>query len=141
MFKRKSDGFDRAKKYHLCTACLHFQGTLFDVCPKCQAKGMRQFFSSQIEMMRGCELIRMQSQGLIKELKFQPRFNLIPDIFTNKMVQYIGDSSYIEGEKHIIEDVKPAGKFIDKLAEVKISLFHSLYCVPGHYELRIRRRK
>ena len=102
---------------------------------------MRQFFSSQIEMMRGCELIRMQHLGQISELKFQPRFPLIPDIFTKKMVVYVGDSFYVENGKRIIEDVKPAGKFVDKLAEVKMSLFHSLFVVPGHYELRIHRRK
>jgi hypothetical protein len=138
MFKRKADGFARAKKYHLCTSCLHVQPLLFKECPSCKVEGMRVFFPSRVEMIRAGELIRMQVAGKISRLRFHPRYDLIVE--GTKICAYEADSEYMLEGKTVIEDVKPFGDFMDKIAAMKISLFNAINKKHG-LSVSIHRRK
>ena len=124
-FTSKRDGMNRANRTHTCTACLHNQPTTFKVCPECGVDGMRVYFPSRAEHIRGVQLIIKQTEGKISQLKFHPRDNLLVD--GSKICAYEADCSYIENGKQIIEDTKASGTdFIDKIAEFKISLFNAL---------------
>jgi len=69
-------------------------------------------FDSKAEAKRYNELKLMQDVGLIKDLKLQPQFDLIPTFRKNgktyRKTVYIADFSYfsVEDNKIIIEDVK-----------------------------------
>lgn len=138
MFKRKADGFARAKKYHLCTACCSFDPKPFKICPSCGVSGMREFFPSRVEMLRACELIRLQVAGKISGLKFHPRFDLMVEGV--KICAYEADSQYQENGRTVIEDVKPHGDFMDKIAAMKIDLFNAINRKHG-LSVSIHRRK
>ena len=125
-FKTKQDGFRIAIKAHVCTACLHNQAKPFDKCPNCEAVGMREFFPSKDEHHRAAELIMMQKNGLISQLKFHPRYDL--KIEGTKVCAYEPDSQYVKDGKQIIEDVKPQGSdFIDPISALKIKMFNASY--------------
>ena len=135
-FTSKKDGMSRAKKTHCCTACLYSQSATYKICPKCGAKGsgvnsMRVYFPSHVEHIRGVKLIMAQSAGQIKELVFHPRYDLV--VNNQHLCQYEADAAYtmIETGQRIVEDTKPEGDFIDKLAEFKIALFDILYAPMG----------
>lgn len=138
MFKRKGDGFARAKKYHLCTACLHADPKIFKECPSCKVVGMRVFFPSRVEMIRAGELIRMQVAGQISRLRFHPRYDLVVE--GSKICGYEADSEYMKDGQIIIEDVKPFGDFMDKIASMKIDLFNAINRKHG-LSVSIHRRK
>ena len=124
-FKSKRDAMNRAIRGHMCSACLHYQEKTFKVCPECEVDGMRVYFPSRAEHLRAVQLIMMQKAGKISQIKFHPRYDLIVD--GSKICAYEADVSYVENGKQIIEDTKPSGTdFIDKVAELKISLFNAL---------------
>lgn len=125
-FTSKSEGMSRAKRVHVCTACLHNQTATFTTCPACQVNGMRVYFPSSAEHLRAVELITLFKYGKIGTLKFHPRFDLI--VNGRKICAYEADASYIDLRtmKTVIEDTKPFGDFMDAIAELKISLFNAL---------------
>lgn len=137
-FKSKRDGFARAKKFHMCTACTQSQSAIFKVCPGCGASGMRVFLPSRAEMLRAAELIRMQVAGEISRLRFHPRYDLVVE--GRKICAYEADSEYMKDGQTIIEDVKPFGDFMDKIASMKIDLFNAINAKHG-LSVHIHRRK
>lgn len=138
MFKRKGEGFARAKKFHLCTACLHYEPKPFKACPKCGVDGMRKFFPSRIEMIRAGELIRAQVAGEISRLRFHPRYDLVVE--GTRLCAYEADSEYMKDGQIIVEDVKPFGDFMDPIAALKIDLFNAINRKHG-LSVNIHRRK
>ena len=69
-------------------------------------------FDSKLEAQRYTELKLLQRNGLIKDLKLQPSYELIPTFKKNKKTYrkacYIADFSYYDNElnKVIVEDTK-----------------------------------
>lgn len=129
-FTSKRDAMNRAKRTHCCVACLHNQEKTFKVCPACGIDGMRVYFPSRAEHIRAVQLIMLQKRGGISQLKFHPRYDLV--IKGSKICAYEADCSYVENGKQIIEDTKPSNTdFIDKVAEIKISIFNALFKENG----------
>lgn len=129
-FKSKKDGMDRAVRVHLCTACMYQSPATWSTCPTCGApEGNRQYMASKAELKRAAELILAQRAGQIRNLKLQPRFDLVVDGI--KVTTYIADFQYVENGKTIIVDVKPDGDFMDGVAKLKIALFNALYAKHG----------
>lgn len=62
------------------------------------------WFASTAEARRYQELLTLERVGKISALKRQPRLTLSVD--GRKICTYVADSSYIEGARQIIEDVK-----------------------------------
>lgn len=127
--RTKEEWRKKAKKNHMCTACLHYQTATFKECPKCGAKDMRVFFPSMAELSRASTLIHMQVRGEISDLRFHPRFDLMVE--GQKAAVYEADSMYRQGVKTIVEDVKPEGDFMEDLAKLKIKLFDILHAKHG----------
>lgn len=68
-------------------------------------------FDSQKEANRWCELRIMERAGIIKDLRRQERFILIPTQRVNNRVverplYYIADFTYIKDGEKVVEDVK-----------------------------------
>ncbi len=127
-FLSKQDAFSRAKKAHMCTACLHHQQVIFKDCPKCGER-MRVFFPSRSELNHAALLVQRFSRGEITDLKFHPRFDL--SVNGKLITTYVADASYCEGGSFKVIDIKPPGKFIDDLSKLKISLFDALHLQFG----------
>lgn len=128
-FTSKADAMSRAKTTHCCTACLHNQNETFKNCPNCHAEGMRVYFRSRVEHIRGVELIMLQKAGGISNLRFLPKYDLVVE--GTKICTYEADAEYIENKKLVVEDTKPKGDFIDKTAVFKIALFNALFKKHG----------
>lgn len=68
-------------------------------------------FDSKAEAARYCELKLLERQGIIEDLRLQPRFRL-QDGFTAsdgkkiRPLDYVADFSYTDGAKKVVEDVK-----------------------------------
>lgn len=68
-------------------------------------------FDSKAEAARYCELKLLERQGIIKDLRLQPRFRL-QDGFTAsdgkkiRPLDYVADFAYTDGAKKVVEDVK-----------------------------------
>lgn len=137
-FTSKQDAMSRAKQTHCCTACLHSQKETFKECPECKAIGMRIFFRSRVEHIRGVELIMLQKAGAISNLRFLPKYDLVVEGV--KICTYEADAEYRENGKTVIEDTKPDGDFIDKTAVFKIALFDALHQKHG-IAVKLHRRK
>jgi hypothetical protein len=126
-FNSKLDGFARAKRIHMCIACRHSQAQSWNdgPCPSCRRVDSRQYFMSAKERDRAASLLLLQDQGKIRNLKFQPRFDL--SVNGRKICTYVADSQYVNEQGRIItEDVKPTN-FMDKTASFKIALFNAVY--------------
>lgn len=65
-------------------------------------------FDSRKEANRYCELITMQKAGMIKDLKCQVAFELIPKCGKERPAKYHADFTYIElaTGRLVVEDVK-----------------------------------
>lgn len=138
-FTSKTDAMSRAKTTHCCTACLHSQQETFKICPACQAPGMRVYFRSRVEHIRGVELIMLQKAGKISGLRFLPKYDLVVE--GTKICGYEADAEYRdENGKVVVEDTKPDGDFMDKTAVFKIALFNALHQKHG-IAVKIHRRK
>lgn len=73
------------------------------------------WFDSQFEAERYRELKLMEQHGVIRDLKLQPRFELLPAFRDNegkkhRRVEYVADFSYVEDDGQIpiavVEDTK-----------------------------------
>lgn len=86
-------------------------------------------FDSKKEMNRYKELKILERAGLIKNLKLQPAFILIPSFKKNgktyRKTSYIADFQYYDTkqEKIIVEDVKSKATAKDKVYRLKIKMF------------------
>ncbi|WP_033471001.1 DUF1064 domain-containing protein [Bordetella bronchiseptica] len=68
-------------------------------------------FASKLEAKRYGELRMLQRAGRISDLTLQPKFELIPsqrnaDGKAERPVTYVGDFSYIEDGRRVVEDAK-----------------------------------
>lgn len=61
-------------------------------------------FASKLEGKRYGELKLLERAGHIRNLELQPRFPLI--VNGQKICTYVGDFSYFENDKRVIEDSK-----------------------------------
>lgn len=88
-------------------------------------------FHSKKESRRYIELKAMQKAGIIRDLKLQVRFELLPyqRQFKERSVVYVADFVYIasDGVK-VVEDTKG---FKTKDYIIKRKLFRWLYCQDG----------
>lgn len=126
-FISKQDGMRRAKRAHMCIACRHYQSQSWNEhpCPSCGRLDTRQYFMSEKEMHRGASLMLLRDKGKIRNLRFQPRYDLIVNGL--KVCAYTADAEYTDDAgRTIIEDVKPSD-FIDKTASLKIALFNAVF--------------
>lgn len=129
-FTSKADAMSRAKKVHVCTACLFTSSQTFKECPQCSVSGMRVYFPSRVEHLRAVDLIKLQIVGTISNLRFHPRYDLVVE--GTKICTYEADAEYIENKKLVVEDVKAGGTdFIDKTSAFKIKLFDALFKKHG----------
>lgn len=94
---------------------------------KCRIDGI--VFASKAEGRRYCELKLLQRTGKISDLTLQPSFTLQEKFTDNegekhRAIRYVGDFSYIENGKQIIEDVKGAET---KEFLIKAKMFRRLF--------------
>jgi len=125
--KSKIDGFSRAKRYHLCTSCRHYQAEKFDSCPRCEAK-TRVYFPSMAELKRASTLLLLRDSGEISNLRFHPRYELA--VNGQKITTYVADAEYRRDGVVVYEDTKPVN-FMDDMAKIKIRLFEAVYGTKG----------
>lgn len=90
-------------------------------------------FDSQKEANRACELAMLEKSGIIKNLKRQVRFEVVPKTESERAVNYVADFVYEENGKLICEDVKSDATRKDKAYIIKRKLFKYLY---KNYEFR-----
>lgn len=92
-------------------------------------------FDSIKEAHRYEELKMMQKAGIIRDLKLQVKYELIPyqKRFKERAVVYIADFTYTENGKTIVEDVK-GYKTRDYI--IKRKLFRWRYCQSGNIIFR-----
>lgn len=107
-------------------------------CPRCKEAKVR-VFDSKAEHQRACELQMLQRNGNIKNLKYQPRFNLhatTPLGDKVKLYAYVADFQYEDVSptrdiKLVIEDTKGITKsgqiVITDVAQMKIKHFEAEY--------------
>lgn len=139
-FTSKLDGMRRAVAFWHCTQCDWWTDTRPDPsqCRDCSWPLVR--FPTRIEHERACELMMLQKRGKIDQLKFHPKFDL--KVNDQTVCTWTADSQYLDelSGKMVVEDVKPAGKYIDKMSALKIKLFDAIYRVHG-LRITIHRRK
>ncbi len=84
-------------------------------------------YDSKDEAYRGLELKLLERAGIIKDLRRQVDFELIPKQHGENAVKYVADFVYIEGIHFIVEDVK--SDMTKKLSDyiIKRKLFKWLY--------------
>jgi hypothetical protein len=70
---------------------------------------------SKKEADRWCELLLLQRAGVIKDLKRQVKFELLPKQDGERAVYYIADFVYMENGKKVVEDVKGCRTEVYKL--------------------------
>ncbi len=63
-------------------------------------------WDSKKEYLRYLELLELQKNGKISDLKRQVRFLLIPKCRSEREVRYFADFTYFKGDAYIVEDVK-----------------------------------
>lgn len=90
-------------------------------------------FDSKKESERYLELQMLVKAGVIKDLKRQVRFEVVPKTETERAVYYVADFVYSENNKLICEDVKSDATKHDKAYIIKRKLFKYLY---KDYEFR-----
>lgn len=100
-------------------------------------------FDSKIEALRYVELKFLQNIGKIKDLKLQPKYELIPTFKKNnetfKKTTYIADFSYYDNElgKIIVEDVKG---FKTDVYRLKRKMFEYYYPNLTIREIKAKKR-
>lgn len=93
-------------------------------------------FDSKGEYAMWCQLKRMQSQGLISELKRQIPFVLIEKSKWGRQIKYIADFTYLDAKtgEYIVADFKGVETDVFK---IKRRLMAELYGI----QIKILRRK
>lgn len=92
-------------------------------------------FDSKKEAERFMELSLMERAGIIRDLKRQVEFELIPkqhrsDGKTERKVVYRADFTYWKGKQYIVEDVKsPATKTKEYVIKRKLLLYRYGYSI------------
>lgn len=67
----------------------------------------------------------LRDHGKIRNLRFQPRFDLV--VNGQKICAYTADAEYVDGNgQQIIEDTKPKD-FITPEAKLKIAIFNAVF--------------
>ena len=90
-------------------------------------------FDSKLEAERYAQLKMMERAGVIRDLKLQPEYELIPSFRKNgktwRKTVYKADFRYIlcEDDKTIIEDVKGSTAVITDVFRLKQKLFEYKY--------------
>lgn len=84
-------------------------------------------YDSKKESKRGMELIMLQKAGVIKNLKRQVRFQIVPKTETERARFYCADFVYEENGKTVIEDSKSAATAKDKVFRLKWALMKWQY--------------
>lgn len=105
-FQSRTDGMNRRSHRWVCLQCRtqHEKKPENEHCTQCKGT-MLHYFPSKAEAMRFAELNLFQNNGLISELKLQPKYPII--INGVKVCEYRGDFLYLNKEgKEILEDVK-----------------------------------
>ena len=92
-------------------------------------------FDSQKEASRACELAMLEKSGIIKDLKRQVRFEIVPKTDGERAVYYVADFTYqdVASGKLICEDVKSSITKKNQAYIIKRKLFKYLY---KNYEFR-----
>ena len=92
-------------------------------------------FDSQKEANRACELAMLEKSGIIKNLKRQVRFEVVPKTDGERAVFYVADFTYqdVASGKLICEDVKSSITKKNQTYIIKRKLFKYLY---KNYEFR-----
>ena len=86
-------------------------------------------FDSRKEADRYTELLLLQRAGVIASLRWQIRFELVPEFGDERAAFYIADFVYIDPEsgKTIVEDVKSVATKKDKAYILKRKMFKYRY--------------
>lgn len=87
---------------------------------------------SGAEAKRCNELHLLQRDGQIVGLKVSPRFHFIINGAEVKMrngqtARYTGDFTYIEGNRQIVEDVKPRNGLVERDVPLRLAIFRACY--------------
>ena len=88
-------------------------------------------FDSKREANRWCELKYMERAGLIKDLRRQVRYELIPSLNAGKKiiqrsVTYVADFVYWQDGKWIVEDAKGCRTDVYKLKKKLMRYIHGI---------------
>ena len=78
------------------------------------------------EANRWCELLLLQRAGIIKDLKRQVKFELIPKQEGERAVFYVADFTYTESGKKVVEDVKGCRTEVYKLKKKLMLYIHGI---------------
>ena len=97
----------------------------YNVAPKEARTHNGIVFASKHEMMDYVELRMLERDGVISDLKLQPRFKLPADIV------YVGDFQYTRDGKTVVQDSKGVRTPVYKM---KLKLFRATYPDPVHVE-------
>lgn len=87
-------------------------------------------FDSRLEASRYYELCLLEKAGVIKDLRVQPKYKLIPSFKKNgktyRAINYIADFSYFDNEKgmQVVEDTKG---YETEVFKIKKKLFEYFY--------------
>lgn len=90
-------------------------------------------FSSKKEKNKYVELKLLEKQGLIRDLKLQPKFELQPKFIkdgkTIRSINYVSDFTFydVELSKQIIIDVKASKLFLTDIYKLKRKMFNYRY--------------
>lgn len=74
------------------------------------------WFDSERELRRWKELKLLEHSGVIKNLRRQVKYRLIPRAGSSREISYIADFVYDQGGKEVIEDSKG---FRDRVYKIK----------------------
>jgi Protein of unknown function (DUF1064) len=94
---------------------------------------------SKAEAARCNDLHLLQRAGKIIGLKVAPRFHFNiagkdVKMANGQVARYTGDFTYIEGNRQVVEDVKPRGGLVERDVPLRLAIFRALY---PDIELRI----
>ena len=79
-------------------------------------------YASKKEAKRAAELRLLERHGKISDLRFQPRFPLI--VNGDLVATYVGDMSYVENNRLVVEDVKG---ILTDVFKLKAKLFRAIH--------------
>lgn len=77
------------------------------------------------EYRRFCELQLRERAGEISQLRRQPVFDLI--VSGVLVCRYVGDASYIENGKQVVEDTKSVATRKNRAYRIKAKLFRAIF--------------
>lgn len=81
-------------------------------------------FDSKGEAKRAIDLQLWEKLGVIKDLKYQVRYEVIPKQEGERPAHYIADFTYIQDGEQVVEDFKsPASKTPEYVLKRKLMLF------------------